>query len=338
MKKLLLATIITLVSFSASARENIRIVGSSTVFPFVTIVAEDFKTNTSLPSPIVESTGTGAGFELFCTGVGENHPDVLNASRKIKDSELELCKKNGVKNITEIKIGYDGIVVANSIKSPQLKLTNQQLFLAIAKKVPQKVTQDGTGQLVDNFYKKWSDISPELPKVKITVYGPPTTSGTRDAFEELLMEKACASFKEYASITDANERKSTCHQIRGDGAYVDSGENDNLIITKLSNSKGAVGIFGFSFLEENLDKVQPIAIDGFLPTLETITSYKYELARSLYVYIKNQHVKQIKGLKEFAKELTKESTLGANGSLAKKGLVPLNKEDILKAQKAVNKL
>jgi phosphate transport system substrate-binding protein len=332
MKKILLTLIIFFFSTNIQARENIRIVGSSTVFPFVTIVADDFKNNTGLPSPIVESTGTGAGVKLFCAGVGENHPDIVNASRKIKDTELSECKKNGVKGITELIIGYDGIVLANSLKAPTFKLTKEQLFLAVAKKVPQN------NNLVDNFYKSWSDISPELPNIKITVYGPPSTSGTRDAFEELLLEKACASFKEYKAIKNSDERKSTCHQIRSDGAYIDSGENDNLIISKLGVNKNAVGIFGYSFLEENQDKIKAIALDGQNPTLENIQSFKYELARSLFVYVKNQHIAKIKGLKEFVKELTLDATLGNGGTLSKKGLIPLNAKTIKEVQSKASKI
>jgi phosphate transport system substrate-binding protein len=332
MKKILLTLLLLFFSTNVQARENIRIVGSSTVFPFVTIVAEDFKNNTGLPSPIVESTGTGAGVKLFCAGVGENHPDIVNASRKIKDTELSECKKNGVKGITELIIGYDGIVLANSLKAPTFKLTKEQLFLAVAKKVPQN------NNLVDNFYKSWSDISPELPNIKITVYGPPSTSGTRDAFEELLLEKACASFKEYATIKNSDERKSTCHQIRSDGAYIDSGENDNLIISKLGVNKNAVGIFGYSFLEENQDKIKAIALDGQNPTLENIQSFKYELARSLFVYVKNQHIAKIKGLKEFVKELTLDATLGNGGTLSKKGLIPLNAKTIKEVQSKASKI
>jgi phosphate transport system substrate-binding protein len=300
----------------AQARDEIRIVGSSTVFPFSTAVAEQFGKAGSFKTPVVESTGTGGGIKLFCAGVGVDHPDIANASRAIKDSELETCKKNGVAEITEVKIGYDGIVLANSKATAPLNLTIKSVFLALAKQVPVD------GKLVDNPYKTWSEIDPSLPNAAIEVLGPPPTSGTRDAFVELVMDKACGEFAEIKAL-EGDAKKAACQSVREDGLFVEAGENDNLIVQKLEANPAAVGIFGFSFLDQNADKVQGSAMDGVTPTFETIADGSYEVSRPLYFYVKNAHVGVIPGLKEFVAEFMSDRATGEEGYLADKGLIPL---------------
>lgn len=307
---------------SAQARDQIRIVGSSTVFPFSTTVAEQFGKTTNYKTPVVESTGSGGGLKLFCSGVGVQHPDITNASRRIKQSEVDLCAKNGIDKITEVKIGYDGIVLANAKSNPVTKITLKQLFLALAKDVP--ANADGS-ELKANPYKMWSDIDPSLPKKKIEVLGPPPTSGTRDAFVELAMEGGCKQFKGISALkkSDRNRYKAVCHGIREDGGFVEAGENDVLIIQKLVANPNAYGIFGFSFLDSSADKVQGAAIDGTVPEFETIASGKYPVSRSMYFYVKNAHVGVVPGIKEFVSEFTAEKAWGPDGYLADKGLIPL---------------
>lgn len=305
---------------TAEARDQIRIAGSSTVYPFTTTVAERFGKTTKFKTPVVESTGTGGGFKLFCQGPGVDTTDINDASRAIKKSEVEGCAKNGVKGITEIKIGYDGIVIANSKKSPKMKLTRRQLFLALAKVVP-----DGKGKLIPNPYKKWSDIDPSLPDNRIEVLGPPPTSGTRDAFDELGLEGGCKTFPEIATIkkTDKKKYKAVCQGIREDGAYIEAGENDVLIVRKLEANPKAFGVFGFSFLDQNADKIQGSIIDGVADSFENIASGKYPLSRPLFIYVKLAHVGVIPGIKEFVKEYSSERAWGPDGYLVDKGLIPM---------------
>ena len=307
---------------SAQARDQIRIVGSSTVFPFSTAVAEQFGKTTKFKTPVVESTGSGGGLKLFCAGVGVQHPDITNASRRIKMSEVERCAKNGVAKITEVKIGYDGIVVANSKASPLMTLTLKQLFLALAKDVP--ANADGSA-LKANPYKKWSDIDASLPDKKIEALGPPPTSGTRDAFVELAMEGGCKQFAAIKSMKKADKKKykAVCHGIREDGAFVEAGENDVLIIQKLVANPNAFGVFGFSFLDSNADRIQGSVINGTAPEFETIASGKYPVSRSMYFYVKNAHVGVVAGIKEYVSEFTADKAWGPEGYLADKGLIPL---------------
>ncbi len=323
MKKLLsLLAILMAFSNQAEAREQIRIVGSSTVYPFATVVAEEFGTKTDFRTPIVESTGTGGGIKLFCGGVGFEFPDITNASRKIKESEIQLCKSNNVVQIKEVKIGYDGIVIANSKDSAQYNLTKEQIFKALAKKIPQN------GKLVENPYKNWSDIDSSLPNNKIEVYGPPPTSGTRDAFVEIVMEPSCTNIAEFVKeYPDEEIRRKNCHEIREDGAYIESGENDNLIVQKLKNNSNALGIFGFSFLDQNSDTIQGSIVDGASPDFENIHSGKYSVSRSLYMYVKGEHIGKVAGLNEFLAELTSEDAIADTGYLSMKGLIPLKEED-----------
>lgn len=297
---------------SSGARDTIRIVGSSTVYPFTTAVAEQFqRKNPSFKAPIVESTGTGGGMKLFCAGVGTQHPDIENASRRIKKSELDDCAKNGVKDIAEIQIGLDGIALAESKDGPAMKLTPTEIYKALAKK---PFGKEQTAQ-------SWKDINPALPAVKIAVYGPPPTSGTRDAFAELILEKGCNSDPAMKALKDSNEDeyKATCTGIREDGAYVEAGENDNLIVQKLIANPDSVGIFGYSFLEENLDKVRGIALDNVVPTYDSIADFSYPGSRPLFIYVKLAHANVIPGLKQFIAEYPAGWSKG--GYLTRRGLI-----------------
>ncbi len=306
--------------FQPSQRKYISVVGSSTVYPFAAVIAEKFgRRYSKYRTPTIEATGTGGGFKLFCAGVGYQFPDFVNASRPVKASEYKNCQKNGVKKITEIKIGYDGIVIANSKKAKPIHLTKYQLFLALADKVPQN------GKLVPNFYKKWSDISPKLPDHEIRVYGPPPSSGTRDAFVELGLEKTCSWLKEFrVAFPNKKIRKKKCHLIRSDGHFIEAGENDNLILQKLLNDKEAFGIFGFSFLNENKTRIQAAAINRVLPSIYNIKTQRYKISRPLFIYFKPQHLELIKGSKEFVQAIISPDAVGANGFLVQKGLIPLS--------------
>ena len=304
----------------AEAREQIRIVGSSTVFPFSTTVAEQFGKTSTFKSPVVESTGSGGGLKLFCAGVGDGHPDITNASRRIKSSEVKKCAKNGIKDIVEVKIGYDGIVLANSKKSERMSVSLKDVFLALAKNVPA-----GEGKTQPNPYKTWKDVNASLPNVKIEVLGPPPTSGTRDAFVELAMEGGCKKVGWIKSMkkTDKKAYKSLCHTIREDGAFIEAGENDNLIVQKLNANKNAFGIFGFSFLDQNSDAVQGSLINGVMPAFEKIADGSYPVSRSLYFYVKKAHIGKVPGIEEFLAEFTSDKAWGEEGYLADKGLIPM---------------
>ncbi|MEM8842167.1 MAG: substrate-binding domain-containing protein [Pseudomonadota bacterium] len=291
---------------SASARDQIKIVGSSTVFPFSTAVAEAFGKTTEFKTPVVESTGSGGGLKLFCAGVGTEHPDITNASRRMKAKEWKLCNENGVTDIVESVVGFDGIVVANAKSGPEFNgLTREILFKALAK---------GQGEPTN-----WSDIDPSLPNEKIEVLGPPPSSGTRDAFEELAIQKGCRK---------AGLEKAVCKkvEIRDDGAYVDAGENDNLIVSKLVANPNAVGVFGFSFLDQNADKIKGAQIGGVDPTFDNIASGDYPVSRSLYFYIKKAHVGVVPGIGEYASEFVSDRASGDEGYLSDKGLIPLTAE------------
>ena len=333
-KYLLTLAATTLVSTPSLARDQINIVGSSTVFPFATTVAERFGKNTDFKTPVVESTGSGGGLKLFCSGVGENTPDITNASRRIKLSEVELCAKNGVNEIVEVKVGYDGIVLANSRKTDVLELDVKDVFLALAKDVPID------GKMVPNPYKMWSDVNSALPNVKIEVLGPPPTSGTRDAFVELAMEGGCNTIDLIKAMkkTDKQKYKAYCHTIREDGMFVEAGENDNLIVQKLEANPAAYGIFGYSFLDQNSDKVQGAKIGGAEPTFENISSGDYPVSRSLYFYVKKAHVGTIPGIAEFLEEFTSEDAFGEDGYLAEKGLIPMPEDEMSDVIDAVQNL
>jgi phosphate transport system substrate-binding protein len=301
---------------TAHARDEIRIVGSSTVFPFSTAVAEQFGLSSGFPTPVVESTGSGGGIKLFCAGIGEQHPDITNASRAIKDSEREACATNGIKDVTEVKIGFDGIVLANSKAADQVSLTIPQIWLALAKEVPVD------GEIKANPYTNWSEIDPSLPDAKIEVLGPPPTSGTRDAFVELVMETGCEAYPEVEAL-EGDAKEAVCATMREDGGFVEAGENDNLIVQKLGANPAALGIFGFSFLDQNLDKMQGSIVDGVEPTFEAIADGAYPVSRSLFFYVKNAHVGVVPGIEEFVTEFTSEQAFGEDGYLADRGLIPL---------------
>ncbi|HKJ51294.1 MAG TPA: PstS family phosphate ABC transporter substrate-binding protein [Gammaproteobacteria bacterium] len=323
MNKVLIATAMTVVLAAnayAAGRSTISVVGSSTVYPFATVVAERFGKKTSYSTPKIESTGSGGGMKLFCNGVGLDTPDITNASRRIKKSEFDKCQANGVKDIIEIKIGYDGIAVANSNSASQFKLTRKDLYLALAKTVP---NPDGSKTLVANPYKTWKQVNSSLPDNTIEVLGPPPTSGTRDAFVELVMEHGCETF-EFVDKMDKPARKAACQTVREDGPYIEAGENDNLIVQKLERNANALGIFGFSFLEQNDDKIQGSLIEGKTPTFESIADGSYPISRPLFFYVKKAHVGAIPGIAEYLAEFTSEAAMGEDGYLIDKGLIPLS--------------
>ena len=323
-----LVTLLAVLPFSqlavtAHARDQIHIVGSSTVFPFATAVAERFGRSAGFKTPVVESTGSGGGLKLFCQGTGAQTPDIANSSRRIKPTEVELCATNGVKQIVEVKIGFDGIVLASSKRAAQSKLTLQQVFLALAKQVPVN------GTLVANPYKLWSDIDKSLPAMKIEVLSPPPTSGTRDAFVEIAMEGGARTIPMLEAMHAKDEKafQAVAHAIREDGAYVEAGENDNLIVQTLEANPKALGIFGFSFLDQNADKIQGSLVNGVAPTFEAIADGKYAISRSLYFYVKSAHIGKIPGLREYIHEFTSEAASGDEGYLSDRGLIPLPAAD-----------
>jgi phosphate transport system substrate-binding protein len=308
--------------YAGAGRDYVSVVGSSTVYPFATVVAEQFGKSTSFKTPKIESTGSGGGLKLFCAGVGVEHPDITNASRRIKQSEFDRCAQNGVKEIIEIKIGYDGIVMANSKKAAPMKLTRKDIFLALAKEVPDPA---GGEKLIPNPYKTWKDVNPALPDKAIEVLGPPPTSGTRDAFVELAMEGGAKKFDWIKAMkkNDKKAYKAICHTVREDGAYVEAGENDNLIVQKLEANPNALGIFGFSFLDQNMDKIQGSYVDGVQPEFEAIADGQYPVSRPLFFYVKKAHLGVIPGIKEYLAEFTSDKAWGEEGYLSEKGLIPM---------------
>lgn len=310
----------------AAKRDHIMIVGSSTVYPFSKVVAERFSLKTKGSAPKVEPTGTGGGFKEFCKGVDVNTPDIANASRRIKQSEYDACQKAGVTDIVEVLIGYDGIVIAQSLKSEAVNLSRKDLYLALAKVVPDPKTP---GKLIENPYKTWKDVNANLPAKPIEVLGPPPTSGTRDAFAELALEGGCKRFDFIKAMkkTDKKKYKAVCHGVREDGAYVEAGENDNLIVRKLDESPDRLGIFGFSFLDQNADKVRASNIDGQEPTFESIADGSYPVSRPLYFYVKKAHVGVIPGIAAYLKEFTSSRAWGEEGYLTEKGMIPLSDEE-----------
>lgn len=313
MNKFILALAILVMSVNvAEARNHLQIVGSSTVFPFATAAAEGFAKSSGHPAPVIESTGSGGGMKLFCAGIGVGTPDITNASRQIKQSEVDLCKSNGVTPI-EYKIGYDGIVLGSSKKAAAISLTKEQLWKAVAKNVWLN------GRWVANPYRKWSHIDKSLPNTEILIYGPPPTSGTRDAFVELVSDHVCR--KVYGM--DKKTAKAECRPMREDGRFVEAGENDNLMVQKLQKNEHAFGIFGFSFLDQNEDSIQGAKIDGALPTFDAIADGSYAISRSLFFYAKKEHVEFIPGMKEFIDYFMSDKVIGKEGIAVDKGLIPL---------------
>ena len=311
----------SLAASGAQARDQISIVGSSTVFPFATAVAERFGQTSDFATPVVESTGSGGGLKLFCEGVGEGTPDITNASRRIKNKEIDKCAANGVTPV-EVKVGFDGIVLSNAKAGANLNVSREQIFLALAK----SVVVDGA--VVANPYKNWSDIDPSLPAEPIEVLGPPPTSGTRDAFVELVMEEACQEGIE----------EDACAEIREDGAFIDAGENDNLIVQKLEANPSAFGIFGYSFLDQNADKIKGANVDGVEPTFDAIADGDYPVSRSLFFYVKKEHVGVIPGIKEYVQLFVSDKLIGDDGSAVEKGLIPLPAAERAKLRSMVDAL
>ena len=337
------ATMVYGAAEAAAARDYVSIVGSSTVYPFATVVAEQFGKTTSYKTPKIESTGSGGGLKLFCAGVGVEHPDITNASRRMKKSEQENCAKHGVTEVVEIKVGYDGIVLANSKAAQSLELSRKDIFLALAKQVP-----GADGKLIDNPYQTWKQVNPALPNIKIEVLGPPPTSGTRDAFSELAMEGGAKKFDDLKALRASKDEaeikalmaklgipesvfnkkgkkvfQAVAHAIREDGAYIEAGENDNLIVQKLEANPNAVGVFGFSFLDQNADKVQGSLVDGKAPTFEAIADGSYPVSRPLYFYVKKAHAGAVPGIEGYLAEFTSERAWGDEGYLADKGMIPM---------------
>ncbi len=323
-------------AFAQAGRDYVYVVGSSTVYPFSTVVAERFGRSSEFKTPKIESTGSGGGLKLFCDGVGVDYPDVTNSSRAIKASEVETCAANGVTEIIEVRIGYDGIVVANAIEGDTFQLTREEIFLALAKEVP----GGADGELIENPHKTWADVNADLPAVKIEVLGPPPTSGTRDAFVELAMEGGCKATPWIKALKSADKSryKAICHTIREDGAYVEAGENDNLIVQKLQANPNALGIFGFSFLDQNMEKVKGSLIDGVEPTFEAIADGNYPVSRPLFFYVKKVHVDVIPGLRGFLREFTSERAWGEDGYLSDRGLIPMPEEERAEVAAAVRDL
>ncbi len=322
---------------NAAMRNHIDIVGSSTVYPFTTVVAETFSKKTGYRTPKVEATGSGGGMKLFCAGTGTNTPDIANASRRIKKSEFTICQANGVKDIIEVPIGFDGIAIANAKNGPAFDLSKRDIFMALAKKVP----AEQPGQLIDNPYTNWKQINPNLPDIRIEVLGPPPTSGTRDAFVELAMEGGCQTVPWIKQLKDnakaakkagdkakaaslKSRYKTICHSIREDGAYIEVGENDNLIVEKLGKNPNVLGVFGFSFLDQNSDKVKGAKIDGMEVGFDNIADGTYPISRPLFFYVKKNHIGKIPGLQEFIIEFTSDDAWGEDGYLTDKGLIPLS--------------
>ncbi|MCP2669498.1 substrate-binding domain-containing protein [Maricaulaceae bacterium EIL42A08] len=332
----------------ATGRETLRVVGSSTVFPFVTTAAENFGAGSGFPAPLVEATGTGGGMNLFCAGLGLTYPDFTAASRRIKPSEFQLCQENGVTQIVEILIGFDGIVLGNSVDAEPMDIAKRDLFLALAARIPMPVNGEGRpvlsadgrlisdssfsqvagydcNTLIDNPYRRWADINPQLPVSRIEVFGPPPTSGTRDAFVELDMLEGARQLTCLGELERSSPQQfeQIAARIREDGAWVDSGENDNSVVQTLSNAPSAFGIFGFSFLEQNGDRIQAARLDGIEPTYDNISNGIYPSSRSLYVYAKAQHQGVKPGFLEFVEELTREDAWGPFGYMADRGLIAL---------------
>jgi phosphate transport system substrate-binding protein len=315
----------------AQSRDQIRIVGSSTVFPYTQAVAEQFAGMTGMKAPVVESTGTGGGMQIFCGGVGPTHPDITGASRAMTQSEYDLCTQNGVDSITEVLIGYDGLSMAMSVSGPDLNLTEAQIFQALAAEV------EVDGERVANPFTRWNEIDPSLPDAPIQVFGPPPTSGTRDAFVELVMHDGCNEFETFAALEESDEEawEQVCSRMRQDGPFIEAGENDNIIVQRLQADSNAIGIFGYSFLFENTDTLKPALINGIAPSPETIADGSYPVARPLFFYIKNAHRGVIPGLEEFVTEYVSEEAFGPGGYLSERGLVVLPDADREATRQAV---
>jgi phosphate transport system substrate-binding protein len=337
MKRILLVTSATALALAtsagvAAARDQIKVVGSSTVFPYSQAAAEEFANKTGNPAPVVESTGTGGGFKAFCGGIGPDHADITGASRAIKESEVKLCAENGVTDVTEALIGYDGLSIAHASSAPDMDLTEAQIFLALAAEIP-----GADGKLMANPNKMWSDIDPSLPATAIIAFGPPPTSGTRDAFVELVMHDGCKGLPGMADLqkADADKWNEVCSRMRQDGPFVEAGENDNLIVQRLESDPNSVGIFGYSFLHENSDKLKAVKVAGVAPTFDTIADGSYPVSRPIFFYVKNAHRDVIPHMNEFLMEYVSDGALGPDGYLPERGLTPLSDAKRKEVQDAV---
>jgi len=330
-RKAAFATLVAAISIpaAADARTQMRAVGSSTVYPFTKAVAEDFMRANPGIGVTVESTGTGAGMKLFCAGVGSQHPDIEDASREIKKSEYDTCVKNGVKTIIEVPVGIDGLTIIEAANGPGMNLTQADIYKALA------ANPFGKGP---NKAQTWKDVNPSLPAVKIRVLGPPPTSGTRDSLADLYLTKGCDTDPAMKAMAKSNEdqHKDICTKIREDGAYIEGGENDNLLVQKVVANEGTVGIMGYSFLEENADKVRAIPLAGVAPTADTISTYKYPGARPLFIYVKGDHLTAVPGIREYVAEFAKGWAAG--GYLSRKGLIPLPADKIGASDQAAKDL
>ncbi len=327
-----------IIGFSASMYadegDQVRVVGSSTVYPFSTVVAERFGRASRFKTPIIESTGTGGGFKLFCSGVGKNTVDITNASRAILPSERTMCVENGVRNIIEVKVGYDGIVLVHDRNAQHFSITTRDIFLALAETIP-----DGRGGFVSNDNTMWSDVNPAFPSVTIEVLGPPPTSGTRDAFIELAMETGCKTYRSIITLEHSNPSrfKKICQTIRDDGAYIEAGENDNLIIQKLTSNENALGIVGFSFLNQNIDRVRAVSINGINPSFAAIAEGSYIISRPLFFYVKGEKIGFTKSLMPFVEAFLDKAATGEDGYLTYRGLVPMSAVEHQRYKHAVRK-
>ena len=323
MRKISIFLVILVMALPVQARDTIRIVGSSTVYPFATVVAETFgRADNGFKTPIIESTGSGGGLKLFCAGKGPSTPDITNASRRIKSKEVKLCAKNGITDIVEHKIGFDGIVMANAKGGPSFNISRKDLYMALAAKVPCGI-QDGV--TCENESQTWKDVNASLPNIPIEVYGPPPTSGTRDAFAELALGGGCKSVPWIKKFKKKDKKawKKLCYTVREDGKYIEAGENDNLIIQKLVANPNAMGVFGFSFLDQNRDQVKGAVVDGVTPTFDSIASGEYKVSRSLFFYVKKDNIGSIPGIREYMAAFMDETAIGNDGYLLDKGLIPL---------------
>ena len=331
-KSLVVLFSMLILSTNAHARDYISIAGSSTVLPFATIIAEKLGNNPAIKTPVVESGGSSVGKKNVCQGVGTQYIDIGNASSRMKVKELEYCNAQGV-TLTEIKVGYDGIVVANSRKGPQLVISRADLGKALTAKIPQ---EDGTW--IDNPYTHWNQVNPDLPNIPIKVMGPPTTSGTRASFVEMINEKGYCKTDELAkkALKIAGEKAKVCRAMRTDGAYIEAGEQDNLIVQKLQDDPEAFGIFGFSYLDQNSDTIQGAVLDGVEPSFDSIADGEYKASRALYFYVKHNHIGVVPGIEEYMKEWTKHWT--DDGVLADAGMIPLPEEEMSEMKSRISSL
>ncbi len=319
----------------AQNRDHIHIVGSSTVFPFATAAAESFGAKTQFSTPVVESTGSGGGLRLFCSGVGSAHPDIANTSRRMQPSEFQACQNNGVREITEVQIGFDGIVIGAADNGGEpMSISRYQLWRALAAEVP---ADESCESFIPNPVERWSEIDSALPDYRIEVFGPPPTSGTRDAFVELVMQQGSRgnACMDALAMSDRDAFARIASRIREDGMWIDAGENDNAIVQTLTNTPTAFGVFGFSFLDQNADRLVGALVDGAEPEFDAIADGTYPVSRSLFFYVKNQHTDFVPGLAAYVAEFTSEDAWGEFGYLTDRGLVPLTDDNRnLMAQRA----